>query len=125
MLANVIKRYKTTQGVAVGQEIAKYADQPAQLVVDGKVFASSFAGDGVSVQDIRTAAGQDIFWAPNFHPGAANFSEIDAALNWMAWPNNGNNKAPNISANLTVQDGDNAYIAALGSVNRYIAPVSA
>lgn len=43
----------------------------------------------------------------------------------MAWPNNGNNKAPTASANITVQDGDDSYIAALGSVDKYIAPVSA
>lgn len=59
--------------------------------------------------------------APNFHPGQADFSTIDAALNWMAWPNNGNNKAPTAGANVTVEEGDEAYIAALGSANTYIA----
>ncbi|CAN8097837.1 unnamed protein product [Discula destructiva] len=117
--------YTTSQGTAVGQEIAKYADLPAQLIVDGKVFASSFAGDGVDVSAIRSAAGRDIFWAPNFHPGSADFSEIDAALNWLAWPNNGDNKAPTAVSNVTVQDGDDAYIAELGSLDKYIAPVSA
>lgn len=109
----------------MGQQIAKYAHLPAQLFVDEKVFASSFAGDGVNVTAIRAAAVTDIFWAPNFHPGSANFLDIDAALNWLAWPNNGDNKAPTSAANVTVEDGDKAYIDALGSVDKYIAPVSA
>lgn len=48
---------------------------------------------------------------------------IDGALNWMAWPNDGNNKAPKPGANVTVQAGDKAYIDALGG-KAYIAPVS-
>lgn len=63
--------------------------------------------------------------APNFHPGQTNFATIDGALNWMAWPNNGNNKAPSAGANVTVDQGDSDYIAALGGADRYIAPVSA
>jgi hypothetical protein len=31
----------------------------------------------------------------------------------QAWPNNGNNKAPTPGANVTVEDGDQAYITAL------------
>lgn len=42
----------------------------------------------------------------------------------MAWPNNGNNKAPTPGANVTVEQGDSDYIAALGTADRYIAPVS-
>lgn len=94
----------------------------AQLIVDGKVFVSSFAGDGVDVSAIRTSAGVDLFWAPNFHPAdGTDFKTVDGALNWMAWPNNGNNKAPTAGANITVEQGDSEYIAALGSVQNYIA----
>lgn len=39
----------------------------------------------------------------------------------MAWPNNGNNKAPTPGANITVEEGDDDYIDALGSVDKYIA----
>lgn len=39
----------------------------------------------------------------------------------MAWPNNGNNKAPTPGANVTVEEGDEEYIAALGSVDKYVA----
>ncbi|KUI53625.1 hypothetical protein VP1G_00965 [Cytospora mali] len=118
--------WSTSEGTAVGQKIAQYASLDAQLKVDNKVFASSFAGDGIDVSAIRTAAGVDLYWAPNFHPSyGTNFSTIDGALNWMAWPNNGNNKAPTAGANVTVEEGDAEYIAALGTADRYIAPVSA
>jgi hypothetical protein len=76
--------YGVGDGETVGQKIAQYASKSAQLHVDNKVFVSSFAGDGVDVNAIRSAAGQDIFWAPNFHPSyGTDMSTIDAALNWM------------------------------------------
>ncbi|PSR99149.1 glycosyl hydrolase family 71-domain-containing protein [Coniella lustricola] len=117
--------WTTSQGTEIGELIAQYASLDAQLVVDDKVFVSSFAGDGVDVDAIRTAAGVEIFFAPNFHPGESDFTAVDAVLNWVAWPNNGDNKAPTADANVTVQDGDDSYIAALGSADTYIAPVSA
>ena len=41
----------------------------------------------------------------------------------MGWPNNGANKAPSSSSNLTVRDGDVAYMNALAGKD-YIAPAS-
>ncbi|CAI7587307.1 unnamed protein product [Penicillium glandicola] len=115
--------WQTSQGSEVGTKVAQYADLPAQLKVDGKVFVSSFAGDGVDVDAIRSAAGCDIFFAPNFQPGQGDFSNIDGALNWMAWANNGNNKAPTAGQDITVADGDETYEDALQG-KPYIAPVS-
>ncbi|OIW25565.1 putative alpha-1,3-glucanase/mutanase [Coniochaeta ligniaria NRRL 30616] len=98
--------YHTSDAVAVGQKIAQYAKLPAQL-------------------SIRNAAGVQIFWAPNFHPEyGTDFSTVDGALNWIAWPNNGNNKAPTPGHNVTVEAGDSAYVNALNG-KAYIAPVSA
>lgn len=109
----------------VGAKIAKYASEEAQLMVDGKVFASSFVGDGLDVSAMRAAAGLDVFWAPNFNPDTTKDpSEIDAALNWQAWQSDGANKAPKADANVTVLDGDDVYKAWLGE-KPYIAPVSA
>jgi hypothetical protein len=93
------------------------------LFVNGKAFASSFAGDGVDVNALRSAAGRDVLFLPNFHPGQGDFGAIDGALNWMAWPNNGRNKAPNGYGNVSVQAGDQAYAGAL-SGKPYLAPVS-
>ncbi len=76
--------HDTTDAVAVGQKIAQYAGKSAQLMVDGKVFASSFAGDNLDVASMRSAAGVPVFWAPNFHPQlGTNFGDIDGALNWL------------------------------------------
>ncbi|KAJ5601987.1 glycoside hydrolase [Penicillium lagena] len=116
--------YNTGQGSTIGAKVKQYASLPAQLKVDGKVFVSSFAGDGVDVNAIQSAAGQDLFFAPNFHPGTGDFSAVQGALNWMAWPNNGDNKAPTPGNNISVEDGDQAYINALQGKS-YIAPASA
>lgn len=109
------------QATAVGQKVAQYASNPAQLLVDNKVFVSSFAGDGMDVAALRAAAGKSIFFAPNFHPATGtDISPVDGLLNWMAWPNNGNNKAPTPDRNITVADGDREYVDALGG-KAYIA----
>jgi Glycosyl hydrolase family 71 len=105
--------YNTGQASTIGAKIKQYASLPAQLKVDNKVFVSSFSGDGVDVGLIRSSAGVDLFFAPDFHPGQSNFGILDGALNWMAWDSNGNNKAPTPGHDVTVADGDNAYIAAL------------
>lgn len=105
--------WSTAQADAIGAKIRQYAGLPAQLVVDGKVFVSSFAGDGIDVSRLRSATGRDIFFAPNFRPGVGDFDQLDGALNWMAWDNNGENKAPTPGHNVTVADGDAAYIQAL------------
>ncbi|KAJ5718656.1 alpha-1-3-glucanase/mutanase [Penicillium malachiteum] len=116
--------WNTGQASAIGQKIAQYGSKPAQLMVDNKIFVSSFAGDGLNVDALRSAAGRPIFFAPNFHPSyGTNISPVDGLLNWMAWPNNGANKAPTSGANVSVADGDKVYINALGN-KAYIAPVS-
>lgn len=114
----------TDDAAKVGQMIANYSTQSSQLMVDGNVFASSFSGDGLNVADVKTAAGIDVFFAPNFSPGkTASADSIDGALNWMGWASNGDNKAPTASNNVTVVDGDDSYDTWLGSKS-YIAPVS-
>ncbi|KAB8245731.1 glycoside hydrolase [Aspergillus flavus] len=115
--------YNTGQASAVGAKIKQYASLPAQLMVDNKVFASSFAGDGLDIPAMQSAAGTDVFFAPNFHPGVGDFNAIQGALNWMAWDNNGENKAPSPGHNVTVADGDKSYVDALKG-KPYIAPAS-
>ncbi|KAJ5044596.1 hypothetical protein NUH16_001402 [Penicillium rubens] len=84
---------------------------------------SSFAGDGVDIVAIRAAADSDIYFAPNFHPGRGDFSNLQAALNWIAWGNNGNNGSSTPSKQLAVADSDNAYNTALNG-KPYIVSVS-
>lgn len=76
--------HDTSDAAAVGQKIAQYGSRPAQLMVEGKVFASSFAGDQLNVPAMRSAAGVSVFWAPNIHPEyGTSFSNVDGALNWI------------------------------------------
>lgn len=75
---------------------------------------------------MRNSSGTELYFAPNFHPQmGTDMSTVDGALNWLAWDNNGNNKAPDASGNVTVSDGDATYQQALSSSQGYIAPVSA
>ncbi|KAJ5574370.1 alpha-1-3-glucanase/mutanase [Penicillium hispanicum] len=115
--------WSTSDGSGIGAKVKQYASYPAQLTVDGKVFVSSFSGNGVDVSAIEAAAGQSLFFAPNFEPSGGDFGAIQGALNWMAWPSNGANRAPTVSSKVTVPSGDQSYINALGG-KAYIAPVS-
>lgn len=75
--------WSPSNAAGVGQKIEQYAGQAAQLKINGAVFASSFAGDGLDIATLRSNAGVEVFFAPNFHPGQSSFSSIDGALNWM------------------------------------------
>lgn len=113
--------WTTAQAAEIGQKIALYATRPAQLTVDDKIFVSTFAGDGLDVGTVRTAARVPIFFAPNFHPSlGTDVASVDGLLNWMAWANNGQNKAPTRYSNISVTDGDQAYLDALAG-RAYIA----
>lgn len=80
--------YSVDDAAGVGQQIAKYADKPAQLKVDDRVLASSFVGDGLDVTDMKKAAMKnvknlDIFFIPNFNPEGSDSDEIDGGFNWQ------------------------------------------
>ena len=103
--------WSSSQASDVGAKIAQHGGEDAQLRLGDQVFVSSFSGDRLDVGAIRSSAGVPIFFAPNFR--ADNIGKVDAALNWIAWPNNGDNKAPEAGSNITVEDGDEAYMGAL------------
>lgn len=116
--------WSTSDSNAIGTMIAQYADKPAQLVVDNKVFVSSFVGDGLNVAAVRSASGRSLYFVPNFSPYvSSDFSAVDGAFNWMGWPNNGRNRAPAAGQTGTVEAGDQKYISALNGKD-YLAPVS-
>lgn len=117
--------FSTDDAATVGHKIANYSSYSSQLKVDGKVFASSFAGDGLDVSAVKSAAGMDVFFAPNFSPDKTSDADVvDGALNWMGWDSDGANKAPTPHSNVTVVQGDIHYNKWLGSAKTYIAPVS-
>ncbi|KAG7445794.1 uncharacterized protein BT62DRAFT_896188 [Guyanagaster necrorhizus] len=105
--------WSASDATGVGSKIAQYASKSAQLKINGKAFVSSFAGDGLNIDQVRSTAGVDLFMAPNFHPGQGDFSKLDGALNWMAWPNNGRNKAPEGGIIISVIDGDDSYLSTI------------
>jgi hypothetical protein len=114
----------TADAAKVGSLIKTYAERPAQLMVDNKAFVSTYNGDGLDVAAVKSAAGIDMFIAPNFHPDqTTDVSAVDGAFNWMGWDNDGNNRAPSASSNVTVAQSDETYTNWLGS-KAYIAPVS-
>ena len=116
--------YHIDQTDAIGAMLKQYASHPAYLKISGKPVVSSFQGDGLKLDDVASAAGfarTDLFFMPYFQPGA--LGSVDAGFNWMAWPNNGNNKAPDASGNKTVAQGDSEYFKALQG-RPYMAPVS-
>ncbi|KAE8153432.1 glycosyl hydrolase family 71-domain-containing protein [Aspergillus avenaceus] len=113
-----------TEAQAAGQKIGRFASKPAQLMVEGKVFVSSFIGDDLDVAAFRAAAGKPLYWAPYYKfPEKADVSKVDALFNWMAWPNNGLNKAPWPGRHVSVQDGDRTVLSVLKG-KPYMAPVS-
>lgn len=75
--------YHTDQAADVGQMIAQFANRPAQLKFGDRVVASSFAGDGFDVKAMRQAAGNDVWFAPNFHPGQGDFSVIGMSPDFL------------------------------------------
>lgn len=110
-------RYATSQASDVAAVLQDFITLPAQLKVDGKPFVSTFTGDGLDLQAVRTFVkgntGLDIFIVPNFK--ANNPGQGDGLFNWLAWPSNGDNKAPNSTHDIPVSKGDFDYQQALGS----------
>ncbi|KAI8941642.1 hypothetical protein NX059_002855 [Plenodomus lindquistii] len=111
--------FSISNPAAVGERIAAFKDRPAQLVVDGKPFFSTFTGPGLNVAAVEAAAGTDIFFLPNWYPGNDQ-TGADGFFNWMGWYSNNNNGPGTIPPS----NGDAAYVEWLGSKARYMAPVS-
>ena len=106
--------------------IKKYSGSAGQLKIDNRPFVSSFNGNQepektLNAPALKQAAG-DIYLVPNFMP-KGSLDGIDGAFNWMAWPNNGANRAPTAAVNNTVENGDTDYRNWLGGKD-YMAPVS-
>ena len=115
-------RFDTSQASDVADILGDFITLPAQLKIDGKPFVSTFTGDGLDLKAVRDFVkgnkGVDLFIVPNFkadNPGGA-----DGLFNWIAWPSNGDNKAPNSTANVPVKAGDEEYQKTLGN-NPYMA----
>lgn len=104
---------------AVGERIKAFKAHPAQLIVDNKPFVSTFIGIGLNVASVESAAGTEITFFPNWYPHNDQ-TGADGLFNWMGWYNNGENKPGLVPPSV----GDEAYLNAVGSKNRYMAPVA-
>ncbi|KAF1952324.1 glycoside hydrolase, partial [Byssothecium circinans] len=118
--------YTTGSEVAIAEKVKQYASSAGQLRVDNKPFVSTFNGNQEAAKTLNAAAlkkaAGDIYLVPNFQP-KGSLDGIDGAFNWMAWPNNGANRAPTAAVNNTVENGDTDYKNWLGTKD-YMAPVS-
>lgn len=124
--------FQTGEEQLVGTKLKTYCGKPAQLLVDGKCFVSTFNGDNdpsklFNANAIRAAAGTGLYLVPNLSPSgirtATSVSDIDGAFNWMGWDSNGANRAPTAGADVTTSQGDASYTGWLAG-KTYMAPVS-
>jgi len=80
-------RFKTGDSdvESVASFISDFGSKPGQMMVDDKVFVSTFIGDALDVGALRAALpDMPIYFVPNFNPSATpDPAELDGAFNWM------------------------------------------
>ncbi|KAF2127686.1 glycoside hydrolase family 71 protein [Dothidotthia symphoricarpi CBS 119687] len=111
--------FSTGDPAAVGDRIKAFKGHSAQLIVDNKPFVSSFIGTGLNVASVESAAGTEITFFPNWYP-QDDQTGADGLFNWMGWYNDGSNNPGTVAPSV----GDQAYLSAVGSKDRYMAPVA-
>ncbi|GFZ45004.1 glucan endo-1,3-alpha-glucosidase [Saitozyma sp. JCM 24511] len=115
--------YSTSDVSQVASIVSQFVGQPAQFLVDGMPFVSSFIGDGFDWSSVASSVGKQLYVVPYFQPDLATQSGLEGLFSWDAWPGQGNNVP--ILANMTT-DQDYVYIDAVNAASRtYMAPVSA
>ncbi|KAK5942999.1 hypothetical protein PMZ80_004004 [Knufia obscura] len=121
--------WSTDQVGEIAQKVSQYATRPSQLMLNGKAFVSTFSGDGLDVAALKGGTQIPIHFVPNFSPAkGTSLVEADGVFNWMAWPNNGNNRAPDPGQNFneTINADDQQCLKALSNTTNkdYMAPIS-
>jgi glucan endo-1,3-alpha-glucosidase len=116
--------YKPDDTSGVATMMKRYVDKPAQLLVDGKPFVSSFIGDGFNWKACAEIVGREIYAVPFFQPTSehANDPGVSGLFSWAAWPGQLDNQP--LKANMTL-DRDEAYLDVLDPAGKqYMAPAS-
>lgn len=111
-----------TSGVAT--MMGRYVNKPAQLLVDGKPFVSSFIGDGFNWATVAQNLGREIYAVPFYQPSTSNANDpgVQGLFSWAAWPGQLDNQP--IKQNMTLNR-DDAYLDVLTAAGKqYMAPVS-
>lgn len=117
-------RYKVDQVSDVSTMFTRYVNNPAQYLVDGRAFVSTFIGDGFDWATVETNAKHRLYVVPKWEPSATNAENKGVAglFSWRAWPGQVNNVPVNTS--LTTAD-DLTYLSIAEAQNKvYMAPVS-
>ena len=65
----------TSDAARIGEMVKRYAAKPAQLMINGAAFVSSFAGDKLDVSTVRSTAGIDLFMV--CHPAVSGRNVAD------------------------------------------------
>lgn len=116
--------YKVDDTAGVANMMKRYVDKPAQLLVVGKPFVSSFIGDGFNWKACAEMVGREIYAVPFFQPTeqSANDAGVSGLFSWAAWPGQLDNQP--LKANMTL-DRDDAYLNVLKAAGKqYMAPIS-
>ncbi|RXK40038.1 hypothetical protein M231_02678 [Tremella mesenterica] len=116
--------YQIGQVSDVATKLKTYGSQSSQLKVDGKVFVSTFIGDGFDWGSVASQSGMELEVVPFWQPTAdnANNGALGGLFSWDAWPGQLNNQP--VLSNMTT-DRDELYLSLLDPLNKpYMMPVS-
>jgi glucan endo-1,3-alpha-glucosidase len=116
--------YSVSDTAGVASMMGRYINKPAQLLVDGKPFVSSFIGDGFNWGIVAQILGKEIYAVPFNQPSATNANDpgVKGLFSWAAWPGQLDNQP--IKQNMTLNRDDD-YLNVLDAAGKqYMAPVS-
>lgn len=116
--------YQVSDVSGVATMLKRYVAQPAQMLVDGRPFVSSFIGDGFDWSAVADQVGRELYAVPYWAPTQSNADNAGLAglFSWDAWPGQLGN-VPVLAKMSTTQD--DLYLAVTQNANKtYMAPVS-
>jgi glucan endo-1,3-alpha-glucosidase len=74
--------YSTSDVSAVASIVSQFVGQPAQFLVDGMPFVSSFIGDGFDWSSVASSVGKQLYVVPYFQPDLATQSGLEGLFSW-------------------------------------------
>jgi len=79
--------YQVSDVSGVATMLKRYAGMPAQLLVDGKPFVSSFIGDGFDWTAVASQVGRELYAVPYWAPTQenANNAGLSGVFSWWVY----------------------------------------
>lgn len=74
--------YSTSDVSQVASIVSQFVGQPAQFLVDGMPFVSSFIGDGFDWSSVASSVGKQLYVVPYFQPDLATQSGLEGLFSW-------------------------------------------